>query len=48
MVRGVRWLKGAAVAVARVLLAGAVIALVLLVLQLLVGLVLVEYDALFR
>ena len=43
-----RWLKGAAVAVVRVLLAGAVIALVLLVLQLLVGLVLVEYDALFR
>ena len=35
MVRGVRWLEGAA----------AVVALVLLVLELLAGLVLVEYDA---
>ena len=42
-----RWLKGAAWAVLRALLAATVIALILLVLEVLVGLVLVEWEALF-
>ena len=45
---GMRRLKSAALSVLRGLLAAVVIALLLLVLQLLVGLVLVEYDALFH
>ena len=48
VVRGVRRLRSAAAGILRGLVAAVVIALVLLVLELLVGLVLVEYDALFR
>ena len=42
-----RWIKVAASAVLRALLAATVIALILLVLEVLVGLVLVEWEALF-
>lgn len=43
-----RRLKGAAAGILRGLIAAVVIALLLLVLELLAGLVLVEYDAMFR
>ena len=43
-----RRLRSAAAGILRGLIAAVVIALLLLVLQLLAGLVLVEYDALFR
>ena len=43
-----RRLRSAAAGILRVLVAAAVVALVLLVLEVLVGLLLVEYDALFH
>jgi hypothetical protein len=44
----VKWLKGAVLAVVRTLAVAAAIALILLVLEVLVGVILVEVDTLFR